>query len=121
MAAEVRSSMAIRQQLVETLVTDFSHRDGPVVVVGDFNSTDQSDVYALMQEHLTDVYRASGWGFGHTFPAYDGSFRGIPIFPLQMRLDMVFVSEDFRAVRAWVSRTYGESDHRPVLAELVWR
>jgi endonuclease/exonuclease/phosphatase (EEP) superfamily protein YafD len=113
--------MAIRQQLVETLVTDFSHRDGPVVVVGDFNSTDQSDVYALMREHLTDAYRASGWGFGHTFPAYGGSFRGIPIFPLQMRLDMVFISKDFRATRAWVSRTYGESDHRPLLIELVWR
>ncbi|MGC9395940.1 MAG: endonuclease/exonuclease/phosphatase family protein [Anaerolineae bacterium] len=121
MAAEVRSSMAIRQQLVETLVTDFSHRDGPIVVVGDFNSTDQSDVYALMQKHLIDAYRASGWGFGHTFPAYAGSFRGIPIFPLQMRLDMVFISEDFRATRAWVSRTYGESDHRPLLTELVWR
>jgi vancomycin resistance protein VanJ len=116
---EVRSSMVLRQQVIEMLVSDFSQRDGPVVVVGDFNSTDQSGVYALMQEHLIDAYRASGWGFGHTFPAYSGSFRGIPIFPLQMRLDMVFVSKDFRAARAWVSRTYGESDHRPLLTELV--
>jgi vancomycin resistance protein VanJ len=119
--AEVRSSMALRQQLIETLVADFSQRDGPIVVVGDFNSTDQSDVYALMRQHLTDAYRASGWGFGHTFPAYGGSFHGIPILSLQMRLDMVFFSEDFRAARAWVSRTYGESDHRPLLTELVWR
>lgn len=120
-AAEVRSSMAIRQQLIEALVADFSQRAGPIVVVGDFNSTDQSDVYALMQRHLTDAHRASGRGLGHTFPAYGGSFRGIPIFPLQMRLDMVFLSEDFRAVRTWVSRTYGESDHRPLLVEFVWR
>ncbi len=120
-AAEVRSSMAIRQQLIEALVADFSQRAGPIVVVGDFNSTDQSDVYALMRRHLTDVHRASGWGLGHTFPAYGGSFRGIPIFPLQMRLDMVFLSRDFRAARTWVSGTYGESDHRPLLAEFVWR
>ncbi len=118
---EVRNSMAIRQQLIETLVADFSRRDGPIVVVGDFNSTDQSDVYALMRRYLADAHRASGWGLGHTFPAYGGSFRGVPILPLQMRLDMVFLSKDFRAVRTWVSRTYGESDHRPSLAEFVWR
>ena len=118
---EVRSSMAIRRQLIEALVTDFSQRDGPIVVVGDFNSTDQSDVYALMRRHLTDAHRASGWGLGHTFPAYGGSFHGIPIPPLQMRLDMVFISRDFRAARTWVSKTYGESDHRPLLAEFVWR
>ena len=119
--AEVRSSMTLRQQLIETLIADFTQRDGPIVVVGDLNSADQSDVYALMRQHLTDAYRASGWGFGHTFPAYSGRFHGIPIPSLQMRLDMVFMSEDFRAVRAWVSRTYGESDHRPLLTELVWR
>jgi endonuclease/exonuclease/phosphatase (EEP) superfamily protein YafD len=121
MAAEVHDSMVIRQQLIELLVADFSQRSGPIVVAGDFNSTDQSDVYALMRRHLTDAHRASGWGLGHTFPAYDGSFRGIPLFPLQMRLDMVFLSRDFRPVRTWVSRTYGESDHRPLLSEFVWR
>ncbi len=120
-AQEVRNSMAIRQQLIETLVADFSRRDGPIVVVGDLNSTDQSDVYVLMRRYLADAHRASGWGLGHTFPAYGGSFRGVPILPLQMRLDMVFLSKDFRAVRTWVSRTYGESDHRPSLAEFVWR
>jgi endonuclease/exonuclease/phosphatase (EEP) superfamily protein YafD len=120
-AAEARDSIAIRQQLIETLVADFSRRDGPIVVVGDFNSTDQSDVYALMRRYLADAHRASGWGLGHTFPAYGGSFRGIPIFPLQMRLDMVFLSRDFRAARTWVSETYGESDHRPLLAQFVWR
>ena len=119
--AEVRSSMALRQQTIEMLVADFSQRDGPIVVVGDFNSTDQSDVYALMRQHLTDAHRASGWGLGHTFPAYGGSFRGIPIFPLQMRLDMVFLSKDFQAARTWVSQAYGESDHRPLLTEFVWR
>jgi vancomycin resistance protein VanJ len=121
MAEEVHSSMAIRRQLIEALIADFSQRNGPIVVVGDFNSTDQSDVYALMRRHLTDAYRASGWGLGHTFPAYGGSFRGIPILSLQMRLDMVFLSRDFRAARTWVSETYGESDHRPLLAEYVWR
>lgn len=120
-AAEVRNSMATRQQLIEALVADFSQRADPIVVVGDFNSTDQSDVYALMRQHLADAHRASGWGLGHTFPAYSGSFRGIPILPLQMRLDMVFLSRDFRAARTWVSRTYGESDHRPFMAEFVWR
>ena len=119
--AEMRAILVMHQQFGEALIADFSRRVEPVVVAGDFNSTDQSDVYALLRQHLTDAYRAVGWGFGHTFPAYGGSFRGIPIPSLQMRLDMVFYAADFRAARASVSRTYGESDHRPLLTELVWR
>jgi len=73
-----------------------------------------------MQSVLKDVHGSVGWGFGHTFPAYAGSFRGIPIFSRQMRIDMIFYSPELAAVGTQVSATHGESDHLPVIAELVW-
>jgi endonuclease/exonuclease/phosphatase (EEP) superfamily protein YafD len=120
LADEVRASFEMRQSLIHRLVADIASRPGPVMVVGDFNSTDQSDVYAILTSHLTDAHQAAGWGLGHTFPAYRGSFRGIPILPLQMRLDMILYSEEFTAASSRVGSSAGESDHLPVLAQLVW-
>lgn len=117
----VQASFQMRKQLIEALVADINQHQGPVIVVGDFNSTDQTEVYQLMQSVLEDAYRAVGWGFGHTFPAYAGSFRGAPIFPRQMRIDMIFYSVEFVALSSRVGVTYGESDHLPVLAQLTWQ
>lgn len=120
MMAEVQKSYQVRKQLIESLVTDIEKRDGPVIVVGDFNSTDQSDVYRLIRNRLLDAHRAAGWGWGHTFPAYAGNYRGVPIFARQMRIDMIFYSKEFTALDCRVGSSYGESDHLPVLAELTW-
>lgn len=119
--ANVQASFEARKQLIELLIKDIHQRHGPVIVVGDFNSTDQSEVYQLLTEALTDAHHAVGWGFGHTFPAYAGNFRGFPIFPRQMRVDMIFYSDEFLALSSHVSSTYGESDHLPVLAQLAWK
>lgn len=115
------ATFKMRQLVFQRLMADIASRPGPVIVVGDFNSTDQSDVYAVLTGKLTEAHRAAGWGFGHTFPAYTGWFRGLPIIPRQMRLDMVFYSDAFVAVASRVGTTSGESDHLPVLAKLAWR
>jgi endonuclease/exonuclease/phosphatase (EEP) superfamily protein YafD len=117
----VQASFQIRRQLIESLIADINQRQGPVIVAGDFNSTDQSEVYQLIQSVLKDAYGSVGWGFGHTFPAYAGSFRGIPIFSRQMRIDMIFYSPELTAVSSRLSTTYGELDHLPVIAQLVWQ
>jgi len=118
---EVRASFEHRAWLFERLLDDIERRSGPVIVTGDFNSTDQSDVYTLMRGRLHDAYRAVGWGFGHTFPAYAGSYHGIPIFPRQMRIDMIFYSDDLVALESRVGRSCGESEHLPLLARLGLR
>jgi endonuclease/exonuclease/phosphatase (EEP) superfamily protein YafD len=117
----VQASFQVRKQLIEVLITDIRQRQGPVVVAGDFNSTDQSEVYELLQSILKDSHRTAGWGLGHTFPAYAGSFRGVPIFSRQMRIDMIFYSLEFTALSSRVGTTYGESDHLPVIVQLVWQ
>lgn len=117
MAGEVRAGFEARHRLIRWLLGDIQARSTPVIVAGDFNSTEQSDVYTLLTHDLTDAHRAIGWGFGHTFPAYAGSFRGIPIIRRQMRIDMILYSQEFVGVSSRVGSVYGESDHLPLL---VW-
>ena len=90
--------------------------NGPGILMGDFNLADQNDNYALLLDAgLSDAFRAAGWGLGATWPAR-------PIGPLRLlvRVDYVWYSTPFYATRAWVGPDAG-SDHRPVLAQFVWR
>ncbi len=41
--------------------------------------------------------------------------------PRQMRLDMIFYTDEFVALSSKVSKAYGESDHLPVVAELAMK
>lgn len=119
-AAGVCSSIEAREQQMSQLVADVARRRGPVVVAGDLNTTDQSDAYSILTRYLKDAHRKAGRGFGHTFPAYAGSFRGIPIIPRTARVDMILYSPEFLALNSRVGRDHGESDHLPVLAKLAW-
>lgn len=106
-----------RQDLeLNTLMDQIGQLSGPLIVVGDFNLTDQSPGYAQLTTLLRDAYREAGWGFGLTFPnarRVQGFY--IP-FPL-LQLDYVFHSPDLQASRAWVGRD-GGSDHRYLVVEL---
>jgi vancomycin resistance protein VanJ len=117
----VRESLALHAACIDAVLVDAQTRIEPVIVLGDLNTTDQSDAYSLLRRSLYDAHREAGWGLGHTFPAYIGSFRGIPILPRQMRIDMIFYDDSFRALTCRVGADYGESDHHPVIAELAWR
>jgi endonuclease/exonuclease/phosphatase (EEP) superfamily protein YafD len=117
----VQADVEARNELARWLLDDIAGRSNPAIVLGDFNSTDQSDVYCILTERLTDAHRVAGWGFGHTFPAYRGWYQGIPIVPRQVRIDMILYSRDLQALRSRVGSAHGESDHLPVMAELIWR
>jgi len=117
----VAYSFRARELFIKRLLADMETRSEPIIVLGDFNSTDRSDMYALLSARLTDAHRTVGWGFGHTFPAYAGRYGNIPIIPRQVRIDMVFYSAEFEGLRSWVGRSGGESDHLPIIAELMWK
>ena len=110
---------AAREEQAAALAQDVAARAGPVIVAGDLNTTDQSTAYALLTRHLDDAHRQAGSGFGHTFPAYRGSFHGVPILPRAVRIDMILYSSDFQAVESRVVPEHGESDHNPVWATLI--
>jgi vancomycin resistance protein VanJ len=90
--------------------------NGPCILMGDFNLSDQNDNYALLSDAgLTDAFRAVGWGFGATWPARSR----IGLLRVLVRVDYIWYSAHFRAIRAWVGPDAG-SDHLPVLAQLAW-
>jgi vancomycin resistance protein VanJ len=99
-------------------LADMAANHAPAILMGDFNTSDQSDSYALLPAAgLTDAFRAAGWGFGVTWPARR-KHHDVPLPPL-VRIDYIWLTSDFRPVRAWVGPPAG-SDHLPVVADLVW-
>lgn len=88
-----------------------------VVLLGDFNTTDQHrDYQALRRSGLNDAWRSVGSGFGLSFPIY-GRYGGLPI-PVMVRIDHIFYTDDFTALDAWIGPDVG-ADHRAVVARLV--
>lgn len=116
LAQKVRRSFAQRTAAFQRLSDDIAGRTEPVVVVGDFNSTDQSDAYRHMARVLHDAHRVAGWGLGHTFPMHGADLGDLPLPPRLMRLDMIFYSEGLAAQSCRAGRVHGESDHLPVIA-----
>ena len=115
----VRQSFYEREKFFRCLLDDIAKREEPTLVMGDFNSTDLSDVYRLMSHELTDAHRSAGRGFGFTFPTHGADFKGLPLPRRFMRLDMIFYSKGLLALQCQVGQTHGESDHLPVLAKFT--
>jgi vancomycin resistance protein VanJ len=94
-----------------------AHETGPVIVLGDFNMTDQSDAYRRMDRGFDEAFRTAGWGLGFTFP--DKIRSSIRLIPRLIRIDYVWYNATFAASGAQVGGDSGTSDHRPVVAQLV--
>lgn len=106
------------QALTTTVV---SKADGPLVLGGDFNTTDQTETYGLIARQLRDAYRESGWGFGFTFPSGQRKYRGMIPVPPMVRIDHLFYSHHFAATYAKTLTDSAGSDHLPVVAGLALR
>jgi vancomycin resistance protein VanJ len=102
---------------VATLLQQVAAVAAPVIVLGDFNMSDQSRAYAAMTTALQDGFRQAGIGLGRTFP---NNFRLARVrlpFPL-VRIDYVFHSAHLEATSAVVKCVEGQSDHCAVLVGL---
>lgn len=83
----------------------------PLVLLGDFNMTDQYNEYDFITEHYTDSWRNIGNGLGFTYPTT------LP-FPI-VRLDYVFHSSQWESIHAQVWDDSGPSDHLPLKVTLA--
>jgi vancomycin resistance protein VanJ len=107
------------EAMASLLEEDVLPRQTPVILGGDLNAPEHSQVYAAVAAHLENAHRAAGGGLGFTYPAAALRLLGaLPAFPL-VRIDHVFYSRHFVAVRAETLEDSGGSDHRPVLAVLA--
>jgi vancomycin resistance protein VanJ len=115
-----------RHRLMQTILDeDVVAVDGPLILGGDFNTTDQSETFRMIRRHLTNAHDAAGCGFGFTFPTTSRffSFRRLgplPKFPVPplIRIDHIFHNSHFTSLRARTLKDSGGSDHRPVVAVL---
>ena len=106
-----------RDSEITILLNDYiRHETGPVLVMGDFNATDQSRIYHDLDAVLDDAFREAGHGMGFTYPAnLRNWFRLIPL----VRIDYVWYSAHFAALDAWTGSDSGSADHLPVVAKLA--
>jgi endonuclease/exonuclease/phosphatase (EEP) superfamily protein YafD len=100
------------------LVEDIAAAEGPLIVGGDFNTTDQSETYRLVNQYLHNAHWDAGWGFGFSFPAQRPRFKRVPILTPVIRIDHIFYSTHFFAGSARTLSDSGGSDHFPVTAKL---
>ena len=111
----------LREQQVGRWLDRVRQHDGPVIVAGDLNSTDQNESYRLLAAQLEDAHRQAGWGLGHTAPASGEVLDRVPSPSQLFRIDLVWYSDHWRAQEAYVGDWDGQSDHLPVFAGLRLR
>ncbi len=107
---------ASRYKETEAIVRMASETEGPLLLMGDFNITDQSMIYPILTNAgFKDSFREVGWGFGSTWPSRILSRdRAVPV----IRLDYTWHTDEFQAQAIRVG-PHVMSDHRPVIADLV--
>jgi endonuclease/exonuclease/phosphatase (EEP) superfamily protein YafD len=109
----------LHDQQATALAADIVAVDGPLIVAGDFNATDQSVTYQWVNRYLKNAHRETGWGFGFTYPAPPHIIPELSIDSgLIYRIDHIFYNHHFAAYNAQTLTTSAGSDHLPIVAEL---
>jgi len=100
----------LRNQQLKSLPLLLSDCQGPVVLLGDLNTTPWSPHFRklLRDSGLTDSARGYGWQT--TWPA--------GLLPLRIAIDHCLVSRDLRVIARQVGPNIG-SDHLPLLVEIA--
>jgi vancomycin resistance protein VanJ len=83
---------------------------GPLLLAGDFNTTDDSPIFREHWEEYADSFAKAGCGFGFTY--VNGH--------TQIRIDHIMGSPACRFVRCWLGPDVG-SPHRPLVADVDCR
>ena len=124
----MQSSVAGRtmREAQAKVIADFASQTGALIAGGDANTAPLNSPYHILSGALKDSWVEAGFGLGHTLPgsAIPGSSRprlaGILVPKWLMRIDYIFHSPHWRAISAHTAPFDGVSDHRGVVATLVW-
>jgi vancomycin resistance protein VanJ len=109
-----------RSAEIADLLERLSAETTPLIVVGDFNLTDQSSDYARLTEVLIDSFREAGEGLGLTFPNLGYANPLLGAAPPIIRIDYIFHDAHWRALESRVYESSGRSDHYPVISKLAF-
>jgi endonuclease/exonuclease/phosphatase (EEP) superfamily protein YafD len=110
-----RANLADRLGQVEALSRDLAGLGRPLVLAGDLNAPEHSEVLQrLFALGLRDAFGTAGHGFGYTFG------HRLRLGFSFLRIDHVLSDASFGIAQAEVGAAHG-SDHRPVIADLWLR
>lgn len=107
-----------RSHHIDWIMEELEQESGAVVLLGDFNTTDQSEDYRQITAQFHDSVREVGLGLGQSFPD-STSWSALQFIPPLIRIDYVFHSPHLQAVSAGAWHESGGGDHRPVIANLI--
>lgn len=105
---EVSQNSSQRRQQLGFIASRARDCEGPVIVLGDFNTPPESPILGEAWPDYTDAFDVGGWGFGYTF---SGSRT-------KVRIDHILVNKYWGVSKCWVGPEVG-SPHRLVIADLV--
>lgn len=102
---------------IDRLLAGIEKIDGPLIIMGDFNTSDREPRYAKLAAVLHDAFRESNWGLGFTFPDHK-RFGPVTIpFPL-IRIDYVWSKGGALPAAAHVECNNTGADHCFLVADL---
>ena len=107
-----------QKEMATVIAEEIGNEPGPMILLGDFNTTDQTENYRLIANRLNDVHWAVGRGFAFTFPDVRQTVDDTPVLGPVVRIDHIFASEHFTPQEIHVATSGYGSDHRPVDASL---
>jgi len=107
-----------QKDMAAAIAEEARQEAGPLIVLGDFNTTDHTETYRLVADQLTDVHWSVGRGFGFTFPDLRRYGANSPILGPVVRIDHIFVNDHFTPQGIHVIPSGYGSDHQPVVATL---
>jgi vancomycin resistance protein VanJ len=105
----------LQTPIFDQLIQQVTAVDGPLVVLGDLNTSERQPNYRRLRLHLQDAFAEAGWGMGYTFPA-TLQLRNWHVPPF-VRIDHILVNEFWQTRAAW-SGQLPTSDHGYVVADL---
>ncbi len=97
---------------IARLLDDTAGWTAPLLIVGDFNTSERQPGYQQLAARWGDSWRERGRGLGMTWPR-------IALTPPLLRIDYLWHSQHLSVQRAALGS--GRSDHRYVLADFRWR
>jgi endonuclease/exonuclease/phosphatase (EEP) superfamily protein YafD len=81
--------------------------NGAVVILGDFNTPGESDIYGRHWDQFSDAFNLRGFGFGMTHVSTSSS----------VRIDHILLGSGWDVSRCWLGPAAG-SPHRPLMADI---
>lgn len=100
---------------VDALLTQVATVQGPLLVMGDLNTTEQQWNLRRLAYYLQDAFSQAGWGLGFTFPVGKRlRYFAVPPF---VRIDHILYNAHWQAITAWPGPPL-DSDHLYVVADL---